>query len=47
MYYDAASLLLCTTFTWLCASFGAEQRKVQAGVQRKYLEDIEWLWVII
>lgn len=27
MYYNAASLLLCTNFTWLCASFGAVQRK--------------------
>lgn len=35
MQYYAASLLLCTNFTWLCASFGAEQRKMQVEVQRE------------
>lgn len=47
MKYSAASLLLCTNFTWLFASFGAVQRKMQAGVQRKFFEDAEWLWATI
>lgn len=31
----SATPLLCTNFTWLCASFGADQNKIQVRVQRE------------